>query len=161
MMSEPTAKFELLEMTAAHIPAVLGIERRLFPAPWTSGMFEQEVENPIFSRPMVAVENDTVVGYIVSWFLQDEVHLLNVAVLPECQGRGLGRAMLDWLIGRAKETRRVLITLEVRDGNVVARKFYESLGFLVIGMRKNYYAETREDAIVMVLDLGDSAGGAQ
>jgi ribosomal-protein-alanine N-acetyltransferase len=140
-------------MQNEHVRDVVAIEEQLFDNPWTEGMFRQEVTDGYLSRSRVALLEGHVVGYTVSWFLRDEVHLLNIAVAREHQGRGYARRMLVWLIGEAERCGRGTITLEVRESNVAARSLYEAQGFVVTGRRQNYYHDNREDAVVMTLRL--------
>ena len=150
----------LERMRPEHIPAVVAIEEQLFPNPWSQGMFEQEVSDNQLSRPRVATIEGAVVGYIVPWFVRDEAHLLNIAVDPAHQRRGIARAMLAELVAQCTTAGRRLISLEVRVSNHVARALYEEFGFRPVGIRKGYYEEDREDALVMVLDLQPAEGNA-
>jgi ribosomal-protein-alanine N-acetyltransferase len=140
-------------MRERHLDDVLAIEGRLFPTPWTEGMFRQEIADNVLSRSVVALHGGVVVGYLVAWFVHQEVHLLNVGVDPDYQRRGFGRRLVSDLVARARAERRALVTLEVRVGNAPARRLYESFGFVEAGVRRRYYRDSGEDAIVMLLDL--------
>jgi ribosomal-protein-alanine N-acetyltransferase len=140
-------------MTPAHLDRVVALEETLFPeGPWTREMFRQELEDSFMSRPMVAFAGDELVGYMATWFLRDEVHLLNIGVSGPCQRRGYGRRMVEHLIEQALAGRRAVVSLEVRAGNEAARALYRSLCFREVAVRRRYY-ESGEDAVVMVLDL--------
>ncbi len=154
-----TASLRIEPMRECHLDAVLAIERRSFGAPWTRGMFEQEVAEHAFARPFVALDGGCVVGFAVSWFLADEAHLLNVAVDPGVRRRGIGRALVDHVLARARAEGRRLVTLEVRPGNAPARALYEALGFRAVARRRGYYTDTGEDAIVMVRRLDEAPPG--
>ena len=143
---------------AIHVPEVAAIEERTFDSPWTEGMFRQEVADSYLSRPWVALEDGRVVGYVISWFLREEVHLLNIAIDESRRGRGYGRRMMRHLVDEAARGGRDLITLEVRESNAPARRLYEFFGFRVIGRRREYYQDNREDAVVMLLDLREGGG---
>jgi [ribosomal protein S18]-alanine N-acetyltransferase len=149
---------KLETMRPAHIPDILEIEKTLFPTPWTHGMFEQELiagpspEGP-GSYAMVALEAGRVLGYTVAWFVDEGVHLMNIAVRKDCQRRGVGRKLLRHLVREARSAGKVVIILEVRMTNTGAQAFYESFGFAKFGVRRGYYADNREDAILMALDL--------
>ncbi len=149
----------LVPMSRAHIPEIIAIEDDLFDSPWTEPMFRQEVADDFLSRSWVAVVDGRVVGYMVTWFLREEVHLLNIAVARAHQGNGYARRMLSELIDRSVRGGRDLITLEVRESNDSARRLYDAHGFVVVGRRKNYYQDNREDAVVMTLDVRDLRGG--
>ena len=142
------------EMREDHLREVLEIEFDAFTAPWSLEMFRQEVEDKMISRAYVACVDGTVVGYIVAWFLHDEVHILNVAVPELRRQMGLGRGLLQHVLDQGRREKKVLATLEVRPSNEPARQLYQSLHFQPIGMRKNYYQDDREDAMVMVLEFG-------
>jgi len=142
----------------AHVPEILEIEQALFPTPWTHGMFEQElIAGPSAEGPgsyaVVAVEAGRVLGYTVAWFVDEGVHLMNIAVRKDCQRRGVGRKLVRHLIREARSAGKRVIILEVRVSNTGAQAFYENFGFVKFGVRRGYYADNREDAIMMALDL--------
>jgi ribosomal-protein-alanine N-acetyltransferase len=145
-------------MRREDLPAVLEIERRVFPQPWSRAFFEKELGTP-FARLTVAVDEagsgSLLVGYTCRWRVTDEVHLLNLAVHPSRRGSGVGRTLVEAVIGEARTTRARTMFLEVRAGNVAARRLYRRLGFRDLGVRRGYYGPG-QDAIVMELRL---AGG--
>ena len=147
------SELSLERMRGAHIPEILAIEEDLFDGPWTESMFHQEVSDSYLSRPWVAMLDGRVVGYMVTWFLRDEVHLLNIAVARAHQGKGYARRMLSELIDESVRGGRDLITLEVRESNHSARRLYDAHGFIVVGRRKSYYQDNHEDAVVMTLNV--------
>lgn len=140
-----------------HVDPVLAIERDLFPAPWSEPMFVQEVEEKWLSRSFVALVGDEVVGYIIAWMLRDEVHVLNLAVARAFQRRGYARRMMVHMIDLAKAQKCRLVTLEVRVSNMPARILYASMGFSPVGVRRRYYHDNNEDALVMTLRLEPAA----
>jgi ribosomal-protein-alanine N-acetyltransferase len=145
----------LREMRMDDLPAVLEIERRSFALPWSRAFFEKELNTP-FARLMVAVEESgprsQIVGYTCRWRVTDEVHLLNVSVHPERRGIGYGRELVTAVIDESVAAGARVVFLEVRAGNVVARRLYRSLGFRDLGIRRGYYGPG-QDAIVMELRL--------
>jgi len=146
----------LRDMRRDDLPAVLDIERRSFAQPWSRAFFEKELATP-FARLVVAVEETLprpqVIGYTCRWRVTDEVHLLNVAVHPERRGLGHGRELVGAIVAEAEVAGVRVIFLEVRAGNVVARRLYRLLGFKDLGVRRGYYGPG-QDAIVMELRLG-------
>ncbi|KRT64849.1 MAG: ribosomal-protein-alanine acetyltransferase, ribosomal-protein-alanine N-acetyltransferase [Candidatus Dadabacteria bacterium CSP1-2] len=142
----------LEEMSTEDIDEIIEIEKSSFPTPWPRQMFEMELKSPrSFSR--VARISGVIVGYIVAWMIYDEVHILNIAVHFSFRRMGIGerilRDCLDYFfLNGAKNA-----ILEVRRGNHEAKRLYEKLGFKSIGIRRGYYADTGEDAIVMKLTL--------
>lgn len=147
-------------MQGAHVAEVVAIERRTFDSPWTEGMFRQEVSDGYLSRSWVALRDGRVIGYLISWFLREEVHLLNVAVDSTFRGRGYGRRLIEYLVDQTVQGGRDVITLEVRESNAVARALYESFGFETIGRRRGYYQDNHEDAVVMILNIRGPGGPA-
>jgi ribosomal-protein-alanine N-acetyltransferase len=139
----------------AHLADVLRIERQCFPAPWTEGMFRQEVEETWLSRSFVAVHDGHVAGYVIAWFLRGEVHVLNVAVDGKHQRQGIGRRLMSHVVGLGEQTEHQLVTLEVRASNDPAKLLYVTMGFAPVGVRRRYYRDNDEDAIVMVKRLGE------
>lgn len=146
----------LRDMRREDLPAVLDIERRSFAQPWSRAFFEKELATP-FARLVVAAEEAVprpqVIGYTCRWRVTDEVHLLNVAVHPERRGLGHGRALVGAVVAEAEVARTRVVYLEVRAGNVIARRLYRQLGFKDLGVRRGYYGPG-QDAIVMELRLG-------
>jgi ribosomal-protein-alanine N-acetyltransferase len=151
-------------LKASHISQILEIEKTLFPTPWTRGMFEQELANDPGgdgpgSHAFVAMHRGRLVGYAVAWFVEDGVHLMNIAVCKEFQRKGVGRVLLKDLIERAVAAKKLVIILEVRAGNRAALEFYARFMFSSYGVRRGYYADTHEDAILMALDLTELNDG--
>jgi len=145
-------RFETL--AEGHLPAVLEIESQSNGAPWTEQSFRNELDHPhgVF---VVAIVQGEVVGYAGAWVIVDEAHVTTVAVRPDDRRAGIGRKSVAELLARAKVKGATCATLEVRAGNEAALGLYESMGFVRCGVRKRYYPDNREDAVVMWLhDLG-------
>ena len=142
-------------LSEEHLPDVLRIERASFPAPWTESMFRQEVEETWLSRSYVARAGDEIAGYIIAWFLRGEAHILNLAVAKEYQRRGIGRQLLSHIIALAEKSEHHMATLEVRASNDPAKLLYVTMGFAPVGIRRRYYRDNDEDAIVMVRRLNE------
>jgi ribosomal-protein-alanine N-acetyltransferase len=142
-------------MTRDDLGQVLEIERRAFAQPWSRSFFEKELETP-YARCIVAFDEDAprpaVAGYTVRWRVTDEIHLLNVAVHQGWRGLGLGRQLVEAVIDEGRRSGARVCFLEVRAGNVVARRLYRRLGFRDLGIRRGYYGPG-QDAIVMELRL--------
>lgn len=131
------------------LPAVISIERRSFPAPWSLAMFVLELSKPS-GICLAATEDDSMVGYLVCSRYDRVWHLMNVAVDPERRRRGIARRLIERLIEEAG--REFPFTLEVRVSNRVAIAMYERLGFRSAGVRPRYYRDNGEDALIMWLD---------
>ena len=143
----------IVPMQLRHIPEILGIERELFPAPWSDGMFLQEVEETWLSRSFVGEVDGVVAAYIVAWLMRDEVHILNLAVARAHQRQGIARRLLVYMTDVAREAGCRILTLEVRVSNMPARILYQSMGFAPVGVRRRYYHDNNEDALVMTRRL--------
>ncbi|HET7321714.1 MAG TPA: ribosomal protein S18-alanine N-acetyltransferase [Longimicrobiaceae bacterium] len=139
---------ELRPLARSDLPAMLAIERAAFSTPWRSSTFEA-----LFDRAdtdlLAAVHQGTLVGYAVCWTILDQAELGNVAVAPECRGRGVGRRLVQAALARVRERGAAECFLEVRASNEAARILYERSGFEPIGRRRRYYSRPTEDAVVM------------
>jgi ribosomal-protein-alanine N-acetyltransferase len=140
---------------------VLAIEQASFTNPWTRQMFLWEFQNAGVSYGYVLRTPEwRVAAFCTVWIVLDEVHINNIAVRPECRGGGVGRALLEFVLrmGAGLGARRA--TLEVRRSNATAIKLYERLGFSVAGVRRNYYANPVEDALILWRDSQLEAPGS-
>lgn len=115
---------------------------------WSPRSFEAEFDNPV-SRLWVAECDGRGVGFIVTWFVGDEVHILNVAVDPGWRRRGIGGGLVQRVLEAAAEAGAAFVTLEVRVGNAPAIGLYERMGFVLVGRRKGYYQDNGEDALLL------------
>jgi ribosomal-protein-alanine N-acetyltransferase len=142
-------------MTIADLPAVVAIEKRSFPTPWSFWLFFQEILSPQRCY-VVAEEAGRVVGYAGMSYVLDEGHVTTLAVDPSRRRRGIGQRLLNELVDTALRLGLAFLTLEVRESNEVAQALYRKTGFVVEGRRKDYYFSPREDAIIMTLHLDTS-----
>ncbi len=122
------------------------IDKICMSVPWTKGMFLNELENEKTCYIGAFVDGE-LVGYGGMWLVCGEAQITNIAVLPEYRGRGIGNKIVEQLIANAKACE--VISLEVREGNLNAIRLYEKNGFTKDGVRKNYYKNPTEDAILM------------
>ncbi len=154
---EPTPPAEGVALRQAgkeDVDRVLEIEKEGFLHPWSRELIERELEHS-WSRLLLAEDGPggPVVGYIVFWLVHDEVHVLNVASALAARRRGIGRALMEAAEEEGRRRGARLSTLEVRRSNAPAIALYLGMGYRHVGTRANYYAEEREDAIVMVKQL--------
>lgn len=134
----------------ADLDDVLAIEAESFTNPWTREMYESELTSAGVSHVLLARDGGgQVVGFCSFWRVVDEVHVNNLAVRPSHRRRGIGRALLVHMLRDASAQGATRALLEVRRSNEEARRLYESLGFAVAGVRKQYYSRPIEDAIVL------------
>jgi ribosomal-protein-alanine N-acetyltransferase len=148
----PVVDVSIAPMRRKHVRDVLGIERRVYPRPWSAALFFSEISQRKSRYYVVAVHRKEVVGYGGLMVHDDEGHITTVAVQPEFQHAGIGtRLMLD-MVDEARNRSARTLALEVRVANWPAQRLYAWFGFRPVGVRKNYYAETGEDALVMWVD---------
>lgn len=142
----------LEEMNASHIDAIAALEKRCFSDPWSKKLFEQELTNER-SYYVVLLDDDTVIGYAGFWKIFDEGHIMNIAVAPEYRGQHLSHLLMKAFLEFAARSEIRYLTLEVREGNIPARNLYYQYGFEDAGVRKAYYQDNGENAIIMWADL--------
>jgi ribosomal-protein-alanine N-acetyltransferase len=144
-------------MKKENIEQVLAIERESFTMPWSKNLFLSEFRSPSVSMLMVALEDvpvRRVVGYIVCWLVADELHILNLAVDQSFRRRGVAKSLVLSALKRAHQKGVKRAFLEVRATNAAAKKLYSDLGFSGTSVRRDYYDEPTEDALVMTLGEG-------
>jgi len=135
------------------VPALLEIEVAQFPEPWTRTMLVDEITNVETRRYTVAVEGQRIVGYLGVMYVMDELHVNTLGTLPGYEGRGVATSLMEeaWAVAKERGVRRA--TLEVAVSNIRAQELYYRFGFSPVGVRKNYYERTQEDALVFWADL--------
>ncbi|MEO1271448.1 MAG: ribosomal protein S18-alanine N-acetyltransferase [Myxococcota bacterium] len=150
----PPSGFLLRPMTVGDLDDVVEIDRLSYPKSWTRGLFERELRCT-WSRITVAAKQpaDRPHAHAVYWIVHDELHLLNIAVHPQARGHGLARALMHHMLAVCAQNQLVSMTLEVRVSNAPAIGLYRAFGFTTIGHREGYYADNKEDALVMGLML--------
>jgi ribosomal-protein-alanine N-acetyltransferase len=143
----PAAAIDVRRLTYADLPEVVAIERRAFPTPWSLAMFVLELSKPS-GVCLAAIVEGGLAGYLVCSRYDTVWHVMNVAVAPERQRRGIGSALLTRLFERVGDP-EAQYTLEVRESNQGAVELYERFGFRAAGVRRRYYQDNGEDAVVM------------
>lgn len=148
--AEGSKGFVIEPMRRSHVKSVLGIEEKVYPKPWTSGVFTSEIELARKGERhyVVAMVAGELVAYGGLMFAPDEAHITNIAVEPGHHRRGFAKRVLLHLVREAVARGYEAMTLEVRVSNEAAREMYRVFGFAPAGIRQRYY-ENREDAIVM------------
>jgi ribosomal-protein-alanine N-acetyltransferase len=142
------------KMTVADIDGVLKIEQEAFSLPWTRDAFVQEMTTNLHAYYLVAEDQDQqIVGFCGMWLVMDESHITNVAVTEQVKGQGIGEGLMREAIRVAKDNGAVLMTLEVRVSNTIAQNLYRKLDFQNGGIRKGYYSDNLEDALVMWVEF--------
>lgn len=145
------SEYSIRRMTASDVDGVAAVEAATFPTPWSRDAFASEMRN-VAARYLVAEREGRVIGYAGAWIILDESHITNIAVLKDERGQGIGRALTQGLLQYLSNLGAAYATLEVRKSNEVAQNLYKSLGFIKLGVRKRYYEDNGEDALIMVCD---------
>ena len=139
----------IVPMTADHVAAVAELEKICFGTEaWSEKSVASELANQL-SLWLVVLEEDAVAGYVGSQTVMDETDMMNVAVHPDHRRKGIAEALVDALVEALKEKGSHCLTLEVRASNAPAIGLYEKLGFQQVGLRKNYYRNPKEDALIL------------
>jgi len=145
---------QIVPMRAEHTARLAELEKICFSEPWSEKALLEETENPA-AFFVAAVDGSEVLGYGGMHTVLGESYIDNIAVFPEHRGRGVGRAVTMALVEKAKADGGVFITLEVRASNLPAITLYRSMGFESAGVRKRFYTEPEEDAVIMTLSFSE------
>ncbi len=141
------------KMTVDDLDDVMEVEVNSFTLPWSREAFFNELTKNQFAQYLVVEVDQKVVGYCGVWIIIDEAHITNIALLPECRGMKLGEALMAKVMELAREMGALRMTLEVRVSNERAQNLYRKFGFEAGAIRKQYYTDNLEDAIVMWVNL--------
>lgn len=136
-------------MTMQDIAAVTELERMSFSTPWPRDAFVNELTRNPNARYVVVLHQNQVIGYCGMWIVLDEAHITNIAVHPLYRGKKVGARLMQKMMAVAMMFGARSMTLEVRPSNTSARAMYTKLGFVEHGIRKRYYSDNNEDAIIM------------
>ncbi|MGY4691191.1 ribosomal protein S18-alanine N-acetyltransferase [Salibacterium sp. K-3] len=151
MSKYPSIRF----MEERDLEGILRVEHDAFQMPWTKYAFFNELTNNQFAHYLVAEWNDEIIGYCGVWIIIDEAHITNVAVHSAYRGCRIGELLMKNILDMAHAYGAVTMTLEVRVSNLIAQSLYKKLGFQPGGIRKNYYTDNHEDALVMWVNIDD------
>jgi len=138
----------IVNMNESHVAQVAELEKICFSDPWSENSVASELKNPL-SCWLVAEEDGVVAGYVGSQTVMDESDMMNVAVHPDYRRKGIAEALVAELVEALKKRESHCLTLEVRASNEPAKALYEKLGFTQVGLRKNYYRNPKEDALIL------------
>jgi [ribosomal protein S18]-alanine N-acetyltransferase len=140
-------------MTVDDLDEVMEVEVNSFTIPWSREAFFNELTKNQFAQYLIVEVDQKVVGYCGVWIIVDEAHITNIALLPEYRGMKLGEALMAKVMELAREMGAMRVTLEVRVSNVRAQNLYRKFGFEEGAIRKQYYTDNMEDALVMWVNL--------
>ena len=138
----------ITNMRPQHVAQVAELEKLCFADPWSEKSVASELDNPL-SLWLVALDGDRVAGYVGSQTVMDESDMMNVAVHPDYRKQGVATGLIVGLVEELHKKGSRCLTLEVRASNAPAISLYEKLGFLQAGLRKNYYHNPKEDALIL------------
>ena len=145
-----TRRLEISPLTVEDLPRLLSLEQACFSDPWSESMMRSTLETPVV-RGLAARVDGELVGFALAYLIPPEGEIADICVSPEARGQGIAFLLMQALMeGECSE-----FWLEVRASNTPARRLYEKLGFVPVGIRRNYYDSPREDAIVMRCDRGE------
>ena len=147
------APLKIRRMSPDDIDEIWHLEQDLFTMPWSRASLLFEAGDNRNALSIVGVDEGEIVGYAIGWFVSDEFHIGNVAVARERQGRGIGKLLVEFMLGEALARGTSIATLEVRVSNVKAIRLYRRYGFKGVAVRKRYYGDNGEDALVMFAEL--------
>ena len=139
---------KIIPMNESHVAQVAALEKQCFSDPWSENSVASELENPL-SLWLIAEEDGAVCGYVGSQTVLDETDMMNIAVHPDCRRKGIAAALITELVSRLKARGSRVLRLEVRESNFSAIALYEALGFTQLGLRKNYYRNPKENALIL------------
>lgn len=149
-------KITIVDMTQEHIDAIYAIETRSFAIPWSKNELRRELDNKhaIYKVALIGNtannnNNTEITGYAGLWHIVNEGQITNIAVDTQYRRMGIGSILIQSMIAYAQEHEMIGLTLEVRTSNIAAQELYKKYGFLPEGIRKRYYADNGEDAIIM------------
>ncbi|MDO5545160.1 MAG: ribosomal protein S18-alanine N-acetyltransferase [Eubacteriales bacterium] len=139
---------KIIPMNESHVAQVAELEKLCFSDPWSENSVASELSNPL-SLWLIAEKEGTVCGYVGSQTVLDETDMMNIAVRPDCRCKGIAAALITELVDRLKDQGSRILRLEVRESNAPAIALYEAMGFIQLGLRKNYYRNPRENALIL------------
>lgn len=152
VLKDNPQKFTITMMDQNDIDEVLDISSKSFHIPWSRNSYENELTNPN-ARYFIAKYDNKVIGFAGTWIILDESHITNIAVDPEFRNMKAASRLLEELISYCRNQGCTAFTLEVRKNNEPAKNLYLNNGFKLEGVRKGYYQDNKEDALIMWLRI--------
>ena len=149
------SEFVISKLTKDDLEGIYEVEKQSFPIPWPISSFEEELKN-LLATYLVVKDENKIIAYIGMWFVMDECHIMNIAVLPDYRRQGIATSLIQEMFKLCQEHETHYVMLEVRKENLSAQNLYKKFGFTEEVVRKEYYKNpdgTREDAIVMSKEI--------
>ncbi|GGA76269.1 ribosomal protein S18-alanine N-acetyltransferase [Ornithinibacillus halotolerans] len=147
------AELTIRKMELDDIPQVMFVELASFTSPWTEKVFHQELMDNNYAHYYIMELDKKIIGYVGMWVVYEDSQITNIAILPGYRGQKLGEKLFRFAIQKAMSLGAMRLSLEVRVTNIVAQKMYRKFGLVPGGIRKNYYTDNQEDAVVMWVNL--------
>ncbi|MUV38517.1 [Ribosomal protein S18]-alanine N-acetyltransferase [Lentibacillus sp. JNUCC-1] len=145
--------FNIRQMIRSDLSSIMAIDQKVYTSPWTEKVYEQEINhNPHAYYAVVEIDN-VVAGYAGAWIVMEDAQITNIVVDPDYRGRKLGKSLFKHMLQVAMLHGAERLSLEVRASNQVAQNMYRQFGLVPGGIRKNYYQDNHEDAVVMWVNL--------
>jgi len=152
-MHRQLKEYQIYDLDHDDLDRIIEIENNSFITPWPREIFELEFNLKRSYNKVCRDEQGMVTGYCLSWLIHDEIHILKVAVDSKFRKRGIARMLIEDTLEYFKSRGANHAVLEVRTDNISAINLYEKLGFEPVRIRRNYYRETGDDALVMMLEF--------
>ncbi|GGB41262.1 ribosomal-protein-alanine N-acetyltransferase [Virgibacillus dakarensis] len=147
------AELLIRKMEEHDVDQVAEVEKASFTAPWPRDIFQQEIVENQFAHYFVLQVDEKIVGYAGLWVVVDDAQITNIAIMPDYRGNKLGEKLFHYVMVQAVRLGGRRLSLEVRTSNIIAQHMYRKFGLVPGGIRKNYYVDNQEDAIVMWVNL--------
>ncbi|WP_042225420.1 ribosomal protein S18-alanine N-acetyltransferase [Oceanobacillus manasiensis] len=147
------SEFTIRKMEIADVDQVMEVEKASFTTPWTTDIFYQEIVDNQYAYYYVIEWNGKIAGYVGTWVVLEDAQVTNIAILPGLRGQKLGEKLFHYMLLQVKLIGATRLSLEVRKSNIPAQKLYRKFGLVPGGIRKNYYTDNQEDAIVMWVNI--------
>ncbi|WP_047986099.1 ribosomal protein S18-alanine N-acetyltransferase [Ornithinibacillus californiensis] len=147
------AELTIRKMELEDIEQVMFVELTSFSSPWNEDVFKQELTQNLHAHYFIMELDKKIIGYVGMWIVIDDAQITNIAVLPGYRGQKLGEKLFRFALQQALQRGVTRLSLEVRVTNSVAQNMYRKFGLVSGGIRKNYYTDNNEDAVVMWVNL--------
>jgi len=144
---------QIRTMTVEDIPAILAIDKASFTVPWSREIYEQELTNNDYAQYFVVESDKEIIGYIGLWVILEDAQVTNIAILPKYRGYKIGEKLFGFSLQYLMQENVERLSLEVRESNIAAQNLYKKFGLVSGGIRKNYYKDNGEDALLMWVNL--------
>ncbi len=146
-------EIQIRKMVEKDIAQVMEIDQQTFSSPWTEDIFIYEITENNYGHYFVVETNDTIIGYVGIWIVHEDAQITNIAILKQYRGYKIGEKLFGYAMQYAYKLGAERLSLEVRVSNIVAQNMYRKFGLVPGGIRKKYYTDDNEDALVMWVSL--------